>query len=82
MVIVLTPPKTEKRPIHREHHGDVVLAVGETSVDDLSDFYTAVWALGAAGVSVPLTLDREGDVFDVELTSTDRRKLLKKPRFH
>ncbi|MBE7218178.1 MAG: serine protease [Caulobacteraceae bacterium] len=62
--------------------GDVVLAVDDTAVDDLADFYTAVWGLGDAGVTVPLTLDREGDVFDVEITSVDRRKLLRKPRFH
>ena len=64
------------------HQGDVVVAVGDTAVDDLAGFYTAVWGVGAAGVRIPLTLDREGDVFDVELTSADRRKLLRKPRYH
>lgn len=62
--------------------GDAVLAVDARPVKDLAAFYRAVWALGDAGVDVPLTLDREGDVFDVVITSTDRQKLLKAPRFH
>ena len=62
--------------------GDVVVGVAGEQVEDLADFYRAVWALGPAGASVPLVLDREGDVFEVSLTSADRRRLLKKPRFH
>ena len=74
----------DKGPASRAelHQGDVVVAVDGTAVDDLADFYRAVWALGPAGVAVPLTLEREGDVFDVELTSSDRRRLLRKPRYH
>jgi hypothetical protein len=44
--------------------------------------YRALWALGTAGVDVPLTLYRGGDTFDVELVSTDRSKMLKAPRLH
>ena len=62
--------------------GDVVVSVGLEEVDDLAGFYRAVWALGPAGVDIPLVIDREGDVFDLRVTSTDRRRLLKKPRFH
>ena len=62
--------------------GDVVLAVAGEPVDDLGLFYRRVWALGPAGVDVPLTLEREGDVFDVTVTSTDRRKRLKARRYH
>ena len=62
--------------------GDVVVAVGDSEVDDLSDFYRAVWARGPAGVDVPLVLDREGDVFEVVVASVDRKRLLKKPRYH
>ena len=46
------------------------------------DFYTALWALGPAGVTVPLSLQREGDVFDVEIRSADRASRLKKRRFN
>ncbi len=62
--------------------GDVVLAVAGEPVDDLGLFYRRVWALGPAGVDVPLTLEREGDVFDVTVTSADRRKRLKARRYH
>jgi S1-C subfamily serine protease len=62
--------------------GDVILAVDGTPVDDLGDFYRRVWALGPAGVDVPLTLEREGDVFDVVVTSADRRKRLRSRRLH
>jgi S1-C subfamily serine protease len=62
--------------------GDIVLAVAGEEVNTLADFYRAIWALGPAGVSVPLTLAREGDVFQVEVRSKDRRSYLKKPKMH
>ena len=62
--------------------GDIVLAVAGDEVNTLADFYRAVWALGPAGVSVPLTLAREGDVFEVEVRSKDRKAFLKKPKMH
>ncbi|MDB5458534.1 MAG: putative serine protease [Caulobacteraceae bacterium] len=62
--------------------GDIVVAVDGEEVNTLADFYRAIWALGPAGVSVPLTLAREGDVFEVEVRSKDRRALLKKPKMH
>ena len=62
--------------------GDTVLAVGEREVASLADFYRGIWDRGAAGVDVPLTLDREGDVFDVAVTSRDRRRFLRSPRLH
>jgi S1-C subfamily serine protease len=62
--------------------GDIVIAVKGEDVSTLADFYRAVWALGPAGVSVPLTLAREGDVFEVEVRSKDRRDFLKKPKMH
>ena len=62
--------------------GDVVLAVGGFEVGNLADFYRSIWALGPAGVETPLTLNREGDVFDVRVTSRDRNSFLKKARFH
>ncbi len=62
--------------------GDVVLAVDGFEVANLADFYRSIWALGPAGVDAPLTLNREGDVFDVRITSRDRNTFLKKARFH
>ena len=62
--------------------GDVVLAVKGENVTSLAAFYRKVWALGEAGVEVPLTLYREGVTFDVRVNSSDRAKFLKGPRMH
>jgi len=61
---------------------DIILAVNGESVSSQSSFYRKLWALGAAGVDVPLTVHHEGVTFDVVVASTDRAKLLKAPRFH
>jgi len=60
--------------------GDSVHAVAGEAVASLADFYRAIWALGPAGVDVPLTLEREGDMFDVTITSADRSRFLKPSR--
>lgn len=62
--------------------GDVILSVNGEEVSSSAEFYRRLWALGPAGVDVPLTLYREGDTFDVEVVSTDRARLLKAPRLH
>jgi S1-C subfamily serine protease len=62
--------------------GDVVVAVKGDRVSTLASFYRKVWALGNAGVEVPLTLYREGATFDVRVNSSDRAKFLKGPRLH
>ena len=62
--------------------GDVICAAGGMDITNLADFYRSMWALGPAGVDVPLTLEREGDVFEVRVTSADRRSFLKGPRLH
>jgi S1-C subfamily serine protease len=62
--------------------GDIILAVKGEKVTSQSEFYRRLWALGPAGVDVPLTVHHEGVTFDVVLTSTDRAKLLKGPRLH
>ena len=62
--------------------GDVILALGGHKIDDLSDLYAKLWALGPAGVIAPLRLKREGDVFDVEVRTIDRASKLKKRRFN
>ena len=55
-------------------------AVAGQSVTSLAEFYRAIWALGPAGVDVPLTLEREGDRFDVTVRSADRGRFMKPPR--
>lgn len=60
--------------------GDVVLAVKGERISSLVGYYRKLWALGPAGVDVPLTLYREGDTFDVVLKSSDRTRFLRTPR--
>jgi S1-C subfamily serine protease len=62
--------------------GDIVLAVAGTPVSSLAGLFRRIWALGDAGVPVPLTVNREGRTFEVNVRSTDRRKLLKGPVLH
>ena len=62
--------------------GDVILAVKGETISTLAGFYRKVWALGQAGVEVPLTLYREGVTFDVRVNSSDRQKFLKAQRMH
>jgi S1-C subfamily serine protease len=62
--------------------GDIVLAVAGREVSELASLFRRIWALGEAGVDVPLTLHREGDTFDVTVTSGDRNRFLKTPRLH
>jgi S1-C subfamily serine protease len=62
--------------------GDMVLKVGALRVTELAEFFRAVWRLGAAGVEVPLTLARGGDVLNITVKSADRSDFLKKPNLH
>ncbi len=62
--------------------GDIIVAVAGKNVSTLTELYRSVWALGDAGVEVPLTLHRDGVTFDVRVNSSDRMKFLKGPRMH
>lgn len=62
--------------------GDIILAVDGTPVADLAEFYTRLWAQGPAGAVIPLRVQRDEDVFDVEIRSADRSALLRKPRMN
>ncbi len=62
--------------------GDMVLGVGELRTSELAEFFRSVWRLGPAGVEVPLTLARDGDVLRITVRSADRSDFLKKPKLH
>ena len=62
--------------------GDIVRNAGEMEITNLADFYRSLWAAGPAGAEITLTIDRDGDVFDVRISSADRRDFLKSPRLH
>ena len=62
--------------------GDMVLGVGPERVHGLAELFRAIWQRGAAGVDVPLTLARAGDVLRITVKSADRNDFLKKPNLH
>jgi S1-C subfamily serine protease len=62
--------------------GDVILEVAGGVVFNLADLFRSVWALGEAGVNVPLTILRKGRTMEVHLASVDRRDFLKGPVLH
>jgi len=66
----------------RIESGDLVLAVNGVNVGGLADLFRKIWAMGSAGVEVPMTLSRDGQRYDVAVKSSDRNLLLKTPRMH
>lgn len=55
---------------------DLILTVNGKAVNGLSDFYRTVWALGNAGVDVPLGILRETQIRDITIRSADRYQFL------
>jgi len=62
--------------------GDIVLAVGGGRVRNLAGLFRQVWALGEAGVEVPLTVYRDDAIVNLRIISADRNRFLKTPRLH
>jgi S1-C subfamily serine protease len=62
--------------------GDIILAVAGTEVRDLADTFRRVWALGHAGVEVPLLVYRDGRTFEARLKSVPRSQFFKTPSLH
>jgi S1-C subfamily serine protease len=60
--------------------GDIILKVGQQEVQGLADFYRQVWAMGAAGVSIPLSVLHGTRISDVTVHSADRYQSLKMPQ--
>jgi S1-C subfamily serine protease len=56
---------------------DIILQVARTGVSSMAEFYRAVWGLGAAGATIPLTVLRGSKVLPVEVISTDRYQWLR-----
>src|SRR5215831_788322 len=62
--------------------GDIVLAVNGAQPNGLGDFYRRVWAMGEAGVEVPLSIYRDGRAVELRIASADRNRFLRTPRVH
>ena len=62
--------------------GDLVLGVAGQPSTNLVSMFRRVWSLGDAGVDIPLTLIRQGQIVDVTISSADRTTFLKAPQLH
>ncbi|AWN38186.1 S1C family serine protease [Methylobacterium radiodurans] len=62
--------------------GDLIEAVAGEPVADLADLFRSVWALGEAGVRVPLTVRRDGRTLKLTVVSGDRERFLISPPLH
>ena len=62
--------------------GDVVSEVAGERIEDLADLFRRIWALGEAGVAVPLTLVRDGRRLKRRIASSDRNRFLVAPQLH
>lgn len=52
--------------------GDIILKVDKKAVQGLADFYRKVWALGKAGVEVPVAVLQGIEIRDIVVRSGDR----------
>ena len=59
--------------------GDIILKVKKGAVKGLADFYRKVWALGEAGVDVPISILQGTEIRHVVLHSADRHQYLELP---
>jgi len=57
--------------------GDIILTVNKRPVSGLADFYRKVWALGKAGVEVPLGILQGIEIRSITVRSGDRYQFLK-----
>jgi S1-C subfamily serine protease len=57
--------------------GDVISGVNGRQPSDLIDFYRQIRALGSAGVTVPLDVERDGTSRHFDIKSMSRRDHLK-----
>jgi S1-C subfamily serine protease len=61
---------------------DLILEVAGERVRSLAALFRAVWRIGPAGVTVPVTVARGGDLLRLSIVSADRAARLKRPVVH
>jgi S1-C subfamily serine protease len=62
--------------------GDIIVGIAGEPVSGLSTMFRKIWALGSAGVPVPLTLERDGRTLSITVDSSARADYLKKPNLN
>ena len=58
-------------------HGDRIIAIDGSEVRDLAAFYRALWRRGEAGITVKLTVNRQGEQHEIGVKTIDRYRYLK-----
>jgi S1-C subfamily serine protease len=56
--------------------GDIILKVKSVDVNGLADFYRKVWALGEAGIDVPISILQGTEIRNMVVHSADRNEYL------
>jgi S1-C subfamily serine protease len=62
--------------------GDLILDVAGHRVHSLATFLRTVWAVGPAGVDVPLKVGRDGELLRLSIQSVDRNALMYRAGAH
>jgi S1-C subfamily serine protease len=74
VVRVTTGSPAEKAGLRK---GDLITNIGGDTPKTLPDFYRKLWSLGAAGITVPLDIQRDGKDEHVDVQSINRMDHLK-----
>jgi S1-C subfamily serine protease len=62
--------------------GDLISHVADQAVSSVAEFYRRLWAFGAAGTDVPLSIMRDGTRLNLTVHSMDRADHFKRPQAH
>jgi S1-C subfamily serine protease len=75
---------TEYGPAHQANVevGDILRSIVDNEIGSLADLFRNIWAIGPAGVKVPLILERDGEILDISIQSIARSDMLKGPKLH
>jgi S1-C subfamily serine protease len=60
--------------------GDQIAAISDQPVVQVAHAWRVLWRQGAAGVSIQLTVVRDGSARRVQADTVDRESMLRKPR--
>jgi S1-C subfamily serine protease len=60
--------------------GDVLIALQDHRIANLSDFYRRLWTWGPAGSTLEITLKRQGQEKKIRIITGDRAQSMKQPR--
>ena len=59
-------------------HGDIIVGIGGTRIENQADFYNKLWATGAAGVEVSLQVLKDNQVQKLVLKSRNRESYFRR----